>query len=57
MSKQIEIKIIYRNGKEEKDYVDSYKVMDGCLCVHVRFGIESGTRYIPLDLIEEFRVN
>lgn len=57
MSRQIEIKIIYRNGKEEKNYVDSYKVMDGCLCTHVRFGIESGTRHIPLELIKEFTAN
>lgn len=50
------IKIIYRDGAEEQIYVDNYSVKDGCLCTYVRFGVDSGTRYIPLDLIKEYIV-
>ena len=50
----IGIKIIYRDGTEEEHYIDSYKVQDGCLCTYIRFGTNSGTRHIPLDLIKEY---
>lgn len=44
---------MYRDGKEETDYVQSLKVANGCLEVHKRFDC---TRYIPLDTIKEWRV-
>ncbi len=50
----IKIKIIYRDGTEEKQYIDSYEVQNECLCIYIRFGKNSGTRHIPLDLIKEF---
>ncbi len=52
-----ELKITYRDGKTETVYVDSYGVKDGCLYTHVRFGVDSGTRYIPLDRIKDWKVN
>lgn len=55
--KQIKIKITYRNGTYEEHYIDDYKVKDGCLCTFIRFGTESGTKHIPLDLIQEFTVH
>ncbi len=51
---QKKIKIIYRDGTEEEHYVDDYGVINGCLYTYVRFGVESGTRHIPLDLIKEY---
>lgn len=54
MSKQIKIKITYRNGTREEHCIDNYEIKDGCLCTYVRFGTESGTKHIPLDLIKEF---
>jgi hypothetical protein len=54
MPKQIKIKITYRNGTREEHCIDNYKIKDGCLCTYVRFGTESGTKHIPLDLIKEF---
>ena len=50
------IEIIYRDGKTETIYVDSYGVKDSCLYTHVRFGVNSGTRHIPLDRIKEWNV-
>ena len=47
--------ITYRDGKTETVYVDSYGVKDGCLYTHVRFGVDSGTRHIPLDRIKEYK--
>ena len=51
-----ELKITYRDGKTETVYVDRHWVKDGCLHTHVRFGVESGTRSIPLDRIREYKV-
>ena len=51
---QKKIKIIYRDGTEEKYYVDNYDVRDGCLRLYTRFGVDSGNRHIPLDLIREY---
>lgn len=48
------IKIIYRDGKQEETCVDDCGVTDGCLFLYKRFGIDSGKRYIPLDLIREW---
>ena len=50
------IEIIYRDGKTETVYVDSYGIKDGCLYTYVRFGVDSGTRHIPLDRIKEWKV-
>lgn len=50
------IKIIYRYGTEKQIYVDDYSVKGGCLCTYIRFGVDSGTRHIPLDLIKEYIV-
>ncbi len=50
------IKIVYRDGTEEQVYVDDYYVRDGCFCTYVRFGVESGSRHIPLDRIREYIV-
>lgn len=50
------IKIVYRDGTEEQVYVDDYCVKDGCFCTYIRFGVESGCRHIPLDLIREYIV-
>lgn len=50
------LEIIYRDEKTETVYVDSYGIKDGCLYIYVRFGVESGTRHIPLDRIKEWKV-
>lgn len=47
------IKIMYRDGKEERDYIYSYRIAKGCLVLYKRF---RDTRYIPLDTIKEWRV-
>jgi len=52
---QKKVKIIYRDGTEEKCYVDECDIWDGCLRLYVRFGVDSGTRHIPLDLIKEYK--
>lgn len=49
----IKITILYRNGKSEGCYVTDYGVKDGCLSLYERY---KETRYIPLDLIAEWRV-
>lgn len=51
---QKKIKIIYRDGTEEEHYIDDYGVINECLYTYVRFGVENGTRHIPLDLIKEY---
>lgn len=51
------IYISYRdNSKDEQTIVDSYSVVDGCLKLYIRFGVNAGTRFIPLDRIEEWKV-
>ena len=51
------IYISYRdNSKDEETTVDSYSVVNGCLKLHTRFGVNAGTRFIPLDRIEEWKV-
>lgn len=45
--------IQYRNRKEETEYVSSYGVYEGCLKLYHRY---KDTRFIPLDLIKEWRV-
>ena len=50
------IKIEYRDGSTETVDVDDYGIKNGCLYTHVRFGANSGTRYIPLDRIMEWKV-
>lgn len=52
--KQTKIKIIYRDGTEEEHCIDECGIKDGCLWTYIRFGVDSGTRYIPLDLIKEY---
>lgn len=52
----MKIKIVYRDGMEELVYVDNYCVREGCLCTYIRFGVDSGSRHIPLDLIKEYIV-
>lgn len=47
--------ITFRDGVEQQKHVDDYSIKDGCLVYYIRFGVESGTHYIPLDLIKEFR--
>lgn len=52
--KDIKVKIIYRDGEEETIYVDDCGVKDGCFYMYRRYGVDSGTRHIPLDLIKEY---
>lgn len=49
----IKITILYRNGEEEVIYVSDYDAHDGCLSLYQRY---KERRYIPLDLIKEWRV-
>lgn len=49
----IKITILYRNGEEEVCYVTDHDVVTGCLGLYQRY---KETRYIPLDLIKEWRV-
>lgn len=53
---QYDIKIIYRDGNTEKTIADSYSILNGCLRIYKRFGIDRGDRYIPLDQISEWKV-
>lgn len=48
----IRITILYRNGEEEVVYVTEHSVVNGCLSLYQRY---KETRYIPLDLIKEWR--
>lgn len=50
----IKITILYRNESKETCYVTDYKFDKGCLSLYQRY---KETRYIPLDLIKEWRVN
>lgn len=52
---QKKVKIIYRDGTAEECYVDDCGIRDGFLRLYVRFGVDSGTRHIPLDLIKEYK--
>ena len=45
--------ILYRDGEKEVCYVADYKIESGCLSLHQRY---KETRYIPLDLIKEWKV-
>lgn len=49
----IKVTILYRNGDEEVVYVTDHRVVNGCLSLYQRY---KETRYIPLDLIKEWRV-
>lgn len=49
-----EITIVYRDEEEETCYVSDYGISEGCLRLHQRY---QETRYIPLDLIKEWRVS
>ena len=51
-----QIKINYRDGESEERFVDDWGIKGGCLYTYVRFGVNSGTRYIPLDQIKEYTV-
>lgn len=48
----IRITILYRNGEKEEVYVADYDIVNGCLMLQKRY---KETRYIPLDLIKEWR--
>ncbi len=48
------VTILYRNGQEETCYVSNYGVYKDCLRLYQRY---KETRYIPLDLIKEWRVS
>lgn len=49
----IKITILYRDGEEEVVYVTDHGIVNGCLSLYQRY---KETRYIPLDLIKEWRV-
>lgn len=49
----VKITIVYRNGEVEVYYVTDYGVKDGCLSLYQRY---KETRYIPMDMIKEWRV-
>ena len=49
----IKITILYRNRTDETCYVTDYGVNKGCLSLYQRY---KETRYIPIDLIKEWRV-
>ena len=49
--------IRFRDGQTEKYYVDDYGVEDGCLFYYIRFGVDSGKHFFPLDTIAEWIVN
>lgn len=48
------LNIEYRDGKTEQKIVDDCTVKDGCLKYYIRTGRDTGTHYIPLDIIKEF---
>ena len=48
------LNIKYRDGKTEQHSVDDIAVRDGCLVYYIRFGVDAGHHYIPLDIIKEF---
>ena len=50
---QKKIKIIYRDGTEEKYYVDNYDVRDGCLRLYTRFGVDSGCLLYTSDAADD----
>jgi hypothetical protein len=50
----IELLIEYRDGKRDTKCVDDYSIKDGCLVYYIRFGVNSGTHYIPMDIIANF---
>ena len=49
----ITVVILYRDGEKEVCHVADYKIESGCLSLHQRY---KETRYIPLDLIKEWKV-
>lgn len=53
ITNDILIIIEYRGGNKEECYVSDYEIVSGCLLLKQRF---EGTRYIPLDLIKEWKV-
>jgi len=57
MTRMTKVKIIYRDGTEEVTYIDDLGVLNGCLYLYTRYGIDSGRRYIPLDLVKEYRID
>ena len=57
MGNTYKLKIYYRDGKTNENIVADYKIKDGCLIYYKRFGIDSGTHFIPLDLIKNFAVD
>lgn len=52
----LSIKITFRDGTEESVYVDDCSILNNCLALYTRNGQDKGIRYIPLDLIREWRV-
>ncbi len=50
----IRVTIIYRDGQEECSYVSAYRITNGCLELYQRY---EETRYIPLDIIKEWKVS
>lgn len=53
------LKIIYRDGRIEKKYVENYDIRNGCLYFNIKYLSDKenwGEHYIPLDLIDEWVV-
>lgn len=48
--------ILFRDGHTEEHSCVDYKIIEGLLSYTVRFGVNSGTHYIPYDLIREFTI-
>lgn len=48
------LNIKYRDGSTEQLSVDDISVRDGCLMYYIRFGVNAGRHYIPMDIIKEF---
>lgn len=48
----IKVIISYRDGTKETEYVSDYGICEGCLKLYHRY---ADTRFIPLDLIKEWR--